>query len=344
MSYAYRLYKIEIHSASNRINSILELELPELTSNKAEKLNSSHKENVDSQPDALRAVTSSEHLIDGRAFDGELQLHFYNNHLVSGPLEAKRLSEDFDGSRSNLFAVISVFLLATRPQLQLQSQPKPKPKPLPTTQMNESLSLAGPLDFILDNLALIPNDGNSIELQLNRSQIEALVPTMRHYVTYQGSQNRPPCAENVDWIILNQGLRVEPAKFQYLFENLNTNQENIRPIRPLNRRLLRTTISISDASTPSKPTNEIKCNNGNAIATEVSHLELHWFWSWVLIPNCDPRLQWSIVGCIWACVSKIRFALMSPPSITQICQHGTRFGFVSQLATSQRNGIRKTKH
>ena len=221
LSYAYKLFKVELHSAANQQGSPSMAPPPPL-------------EQVDenSVPEALKSGKSSEHLLDGRSFDGELQLHFYNKHLASSATEAQELANE--DSRPNLFAVVSVFLLAAA-----NSSGKASPSAI---------------DFILDNLGALQNQGNSIELELDRSRIESLVPSKREYITYQGSLNRPPCVEGVDWILINKALRVDRVKFQALFERLNTNQENIRPVRALNRRLLRTTISANQqASRQSRP-------------------------------------------------------------------------------------------
>lgn len=212
LSYPYKLYKLELHSTSATSGTAV--------------------------GQSSRASASSEHLIDGRAFDAELQLHFYNRHLANSGQHALRLLEGglsgagtptlspvAEDSRPNLFAVVSVFVLRSQ------------------GHGNRS----NPLDFVIDNLGAIQNQGNAVELELSRSRLEALVGERRHYVTYQGSLNRPPCAEGVDWILVNRALRVEAGKFESLFSSqgggqLNTNQDNVRPPMALNRRLLRTTI------------------------------------------------------------------------------------------------------
>lgn len=183
-------------------------------------------------PEALKSGKSSEHLIDGAAFEGELQLHFYNRHLASSGSRAQQLALE---SRPNLFAAISVFIVSRKWKNASGRREEPK----------EDLRLAQqtPLDFMLDNLSAVPNQGDTVELKLTRAHIESLVTDRQHYITYQGSMNRPPCAESVDWILLNKALKVDQHKLVGLFEKLSSNQENIRPVRALNRRLLRTTIS-----------------------------------------------------------------------------------------------------
>jgi hypothetical protein len=190
-------------------------------------------------PEALRAPMSSEHLINGRSFDAELQLHFYNLHLASSGQEALRLANE--QPLASLFAVISVLIsLPSRDQQQQRQQQQPDQ----TGRIDgDNKTAAGPLDFLLDHLHRLQNQGDVLELRLSRAQLDALLTDKRQYVTYQGSMNRPPCAESVDWIVLNRPLRVDERKFMQLFERTNTNQENIRPIKQLNNRLLRTTIN-----------------------------------------------------------------------------------------------------
>lgn len=212
LSYAYKLYKLELHSTSS--------------------------------PGNLNSQVASEHWIDGRPLDAELQLHFYNRHLSRSAQHALKLLDLgstmdsptapqalplIDDSRPNLFAVVSVFLVRHE-----------------APNSNRS-GVHNPLDFVIDNLGAIQNQGNAVELELDRRRLDALVPERRHYVTYQGSLNRPPCTEGVDWILVNRALKIEASKFEMLFSSqgggsLNTNQDNARPVMALNRRLLRTTI------------------------------------------------------------------------------------------------------
>lgn len=240
LSYRYILYKIELHSAQ-WIHSSLEPDNLDILDERNEALN---REQV---AESLRWGQTSEHLIDGRAFDGELQLHFYNAHFIYNNKEARRVSQATNQIGStyfhpNLFSVISVFILAQNNNNKDELEPKQQ------QQQQQQLNLNGPLDFILNNLNSI-NDPlkRSIEFSVNRTLIEMLIPNKRHYVTYHGSLNRPPCTENVDWIILNQGLQVERSKLQLLFGNplfAGGSNENIRPINAINKRLLRTTISL----------------------------------------------------------------------------------------------------
>lgn len=201
LSYAYKLYKIELHSA--------------VTSTQPQQQQQQRR--------------TSEHTIDGRAFDAEIQMHFYNKHLASSAREAARLAAD-DAARAHLFAAIAVFVIAT------PDNNNDDDKAANATEQ--------PLDFLLNRVQELANQHDSLDAHLSRAHIDALVPERREYVTYSGSLNKPPCAEAVDWIISNKAVRVRAAALRELLERPNTSQDNVRPARPLNARLLRTTINM----------------------------------------------------------------------------------------------------
>lgn len=286
LSYAYKLFKIELHSAANfasqqttshnlgnHINHYL---------NKVDNLGQQENEAADllaeeQMPEALKTGKSSEHLIDGGAFEAELQLHFYNRHLASTSAQAFQLALE---SRPNLFAAISVFIVAKRVVDDEENDGKEHDKSgyIERTKQQahkiNSSSHHSPIDFILDNLSVIPNQGNLVELKLTRHHIESLITDHKHYITYQGSMNRPPCAENADWILLNKAIKVEEFKLARLFEKSTTNQENIRPVKALHRRLLRTTISkIHSASALEEKhqNSESDCGNKRVSLNESHH-------------------------------------------------------------------------
>lgn len=234
LSYHYKLFKMELHSSPSYVDAT--------SSSTTTSSSMSNRPNVlhtDKQEDELQGEQqevqppgSSEHLIDGRSFEAELQLHFYNAHLASSAREALRQADE--APPASLFAVISVFI-----SLQPQQLGKPGSQPVEAAAMTTNQTLA----FLLDNLGRLQNQGDTLEVKVARRELDVLITDPKQYVTYQGSMNRPPCAESVDWILLNKALRVDAAKFGQLFERINTNQENIRPVRQLNGRPLRTTIS-----------------------------------------------------------------------------------------------------
>lgn len=238
LSYAYKLFKMELHSSpSNRAGR------GAATGSRLAHLAESQP--PQQQPEALDldriAARSSEHQIDGRSFDGELQLHFYNRHLAGSANQALLMADEGTTSSSNLFAVVSVFIIQTDAAADRDEEP-----PIGGRAKNNNTSnrKGGALDFMLSSLQIIPNEADSVELRLARSQIDGLIPDREQYVTYQGSLNRPPCSESVDWVLTNKPLRIEMDKFQSLFAaSFKTTQDNVRPIKPLHGRLLRTTIN-----------------------------------------------------------------------------------------------------
>lgn len=297
LSYAYKLFKIELHSAANfasqqqtrsqnlgnNINSYLKNH-NKVDSNFGPQENEAADLLAEEQvPEALKTGKSSEHLIDSGAFEAELQLHFYNRHLASTSAQAFQLALE---SRPNLFAAISVFIVADRVVVLDDDDDGKEHDKNGKTGYIERLKQQGhkvnsshhsPINFILDNLSVIPNQGNLVELKLTRHHIESLITDHKHYITYQGSMNRPPCAENVDWILLNKAIKVDELKLAKLFEKSTTNQENIRPVKALHRRLLRTTISkIHSASTfeEKNQNSELDCGNKRVSLNQSHHFVL----------------------------------------------------------------------
>jgi carbonic anhydrase len=64
-----------------------------------------------------------------------------------------------------------------------------------------------------------------------------LLPANRDYYVYKGSDSKPPCAENVNWIILSSPVEVdreEVGRFRSLLGN------NARPVQPVNNRVILT--------------------------------------------------------------------------------------------------------
>jgi len=243
LSYEYRFFKIELHSSAPTTGG------PSLSTTGPR--TSTHPSGVEGgPPEHLRQGKTSEHLIDGRPFDAEIQLHFYNRQLASSAAEALRLSDE--RPIGSLFAVVSVFAIGHSPELS------------PSTSANNHSSLGRhqqsghkqrpAMGFLLDNLDSLQNQGSSLAVRVSRRQIMELITDRRHYVTYEGSLNRPPCSETVDWILLNKPVPLDLAKLGQLFDKLqNTNQENVRPINGLFNRQLRTSIAFDgSASRPAE--------------------------------------------------------------------------------------------
>lgn len=62
-----------------------------------------------------------------------------------------------------------------------------------------------------------------------------LLPTDRSYAFYSGSETKPPCAENVQWVVLTNPLKVSKSDISR-FRDIVGN--NARPIQPLNDRIV----------------------------------------------------------------------------------------------------------
>lgn len=239
--------------------------------------------------ESLRSGRRSEHLIDGRDFEGELQLHFYNSLLLSGATEARRASEQWEGGAdANMFAAVSVFLARGHDQ-PISRTPTSSKVPLESlfgklsqlVAANEQTKEQNHRQQIVSSIPRPDPDAASLLLlngTLDRALIESLISTRSEYVTYAGSMNRPPCSENVDWILLNRPLRLPLGLSQWPLNanpNLNSpetnvlpnanagshdpsssgslalsglllpwNQDNIRPLKPRHGRLLRTSINL----------------------------------------------------------------------------------------------------
>lgn len=272
LSYAYKLFKIELHSAANFASHRKSSPNSGGVSyagrhahglrKAAERVNEPENPDLlaeEQVPEVLKSEKSSEHLIDGDSFEAELQLHFYNRHLASTSAQALQLSHE---SRPNLFATISVFIVAsTVDSIDKDTGMIINDEKRREQQLASKRNFSSPIDFILDNLNVIPNQGNLVELKISRNHIESLITDRKQYITYQGSMNRPPCAENVDWILLNKAIKVDELKLGLLFEKLTTNQENIRPVKALNRRLLRTTISKLEFSIEDTKQSDSECGS-----------------------------------------------------------------------------------
>lgn len=79
---------------------------------------------------------------------------------------------------------------------------------------------------------------------LNSLSIAELLPTLKHYITYEGSLTQPACHETVQWILLNKPLYMNTNQFHLLRNSLKSDGQgdNYRPIQPLNHRSLRSSI------------------------------------------------------------------------------------------------------
>lgn len=154
----------------------------------------------------------SEHTIDGMQFSGELQLYAYNSQLYANWSEAKR--------EPNGLAAFSVFIVLSKN----------------AAQANVALKQ------LTNSLKNITRRGQTFTIEV--LSIVELLPTLRQYVTYEGSLTQPACHETVQWIVLNKPIYINSYQFHMLRHSLrgDGHQDNFRPTQQLNKRLLRSNI------------------------------------------------------------------------------------------------------
>lgn len=201
LAYKYTLFKIELHSGMHQAKQLL----------------------------------ISEHQINGKPLEGELQFHFYNPSLASSQEIALQMAQDQKGSR--LFAIVS-FMLSSSSSSSLQNK----------TSKGSSGSGSGSseqrtADFLLDNIFDLLNlqtTGAELNSELSASSLlELLSISSSEFVSYFGSLTKPPCSESANWIIANKALLLSPLKMDKLMSLLNLKSlDNIRPIQKLNNRQL----------------------------------------------------------------------------------------------------------
>merc|ERR1711936_1328605 len=93
------------------------------------------------------------------------------------------------------------------------------------------------------------------EIQLYGFNINEIMPSTTHYMTYEGSTTYPGCWETVTWIILNKPIylgRQEMFELRKLKQGDKVNPKaslsnNRRPLHLLNSRTIRTNIGFSNS-------------------------------------------------------------------------------------------------
>ncbi|VDL89225.1 unnamed protein product [Schistocephalus solidus] len=86
--------------------------------------------------------------------------------------------------------------------------------------------------------------------QLKGIELQALIPPIDEYMTYEGSLPFPSCAETITWIILNMAIQVSERELKTL-RQLRVEKtlwsasmaDNFRPVNALNNRSVRTNIN-----------------------------------------------------------------------------------------------------
>lgn len=96
------------------------------------------------------------------------------------------------------------------------------------------------LSLTYTHLSLTPHpDSHHI---LDAIDIRQLLPTLDHYVTYEGSLTEPPCHETVQWIVLNKPIYVTDEQLSIIRNSINIDGDNFRPLQATNYRCVRTNI------------------------------------------------------------------------------------------------------
>lgn len=162
----------------------------------------------------------SEHLLNGQAFSGEVQLIHYNHELYPNVTEASR--------SPNGLVVVSIFI---------------KVSDTANPFLNRMLNR--------DTITRITYKNDAYLLQgLN---IEGLYPETPSFITYEGSMTVPPCHETVTWVIMNKPIyitRMQVHSLRLLSQNHPSQiflsmSDNLRPAQPLHNRCIRTNINFS---------------------------------------------------------------------------------------------------
>ncbi|XP_019740463.1 carbonic anhydrase-related protein 10 isoform X2 [Hippocampus comes] len=155
----------------------------------------------------------SEHLLNGQAFSGEVQLIHYNHELYTNYTEAAK--------SPNGLVVVSIFM-----------------------------KVAETSNNFLNQLL---NRDSITRVTYKRLNIEEIYPETSSFITYDGSMTIPPCFETATWILMNKPVyvtRMQMHSLRLLSQNQPSQiflsmSDNVRPIQPLINRCIRTNINFS---------------------------------------------------------------------------------------------------
>jgi len=78
--------------------------------------------------------------------------------------------------------------------------------------------------------------GDRVDIPDKLLNVNEILPADQRYFQFIGSLSKPPCTENVLWLVMSQALTVSPAQYQ-LFTQLF--EMNARPLQPSNGRPVR---------------------------------------------------------------------------------------------------------
>ncbi|XP_032826127.1 carbonic anhydrase-related protein 10 [Petromyzon marinus] len=162
----------------------------------------------------------SEHLLNGQAFPGEVQLIHYNHELYPNASEAAR--------NPNGLVVVSIFIKVSESPNQF-------------------------LDKLLNRDTITRITYKNDAYLLRELSVEDVYPETQSYITYDGSLTTPPCHETVTWIIMNKPTyitRVQMHSLRLLSQSqpsqiFHSMSDNVRPTQGLNNRCIRTNINFS---------------------------------------------------------------------------------------------------
>ncbi|KAF5890851.1 carbonic anhydrase-related protein 10, partial [Clarias magur] len=162
----------------------------------------------------------SEHLLNGQAFSGEVQLIHYNHELYTNYTEAAK--------SPNGLVIVSIFMKISETSNSFLNRMLNRDTITRITYKNDAYLLSG----------------------LN---IEEVYPETSSFITYEGSMTIPPCFETATWILMNKPIYVTKMQMHSM-RLLSQNQpsqiflsmsDNVRPVQPLNNRCIRTNINFS---------------------------------------------------------------------------------------------------
>ncbi|XP_028989740.1 carbonic anhydrase-related protein 10a isoform X1 [Betta splendens] len=162
----------------------------------------------------------SEHLLNGQAFSGEVQLIHYNHELYTNYTEAVK--------SPNGLVIVSIFMKIAETSNSFLNRMLNRDTITRITYKNDAYLLTG----------------------LN---IEEVYPETSSFITYDGSMTIPPCFETATWILMNKPVyltRMQMHSLRLLSQNqppqiFLSMSDNVRPVQPLNNRCIRTNINFN---------------------------------------------------------------------------------------------------
>ncbi|MEY4752363.1 MAG: hypothetical protein RJA44_38 [Pseudomonadota bacterium] len=78
--------------------------------------------------------------------------------------------------------------------------------------------------------------GETLTVEDLSLDLAALLPSDKHYYSFEGSLTTPPCSEGVNWMVLKNPVKLSAAQIQ-AFRKLYSS--NARPVQPLNDRVIK---------------------------------------------------------------------------------------------------------